>query len=374
MQRDQLGRQRDEAEREQREVAHERHASLSLRPRSRARRTRAVRHSTALVWFRRDLRVHDHPAADRRALASTIASCPVFVLDPRLLGGRFPSAQPRVVPARLPARAARRRCASAAPTCVVREGRPEEELARARARVRRRARVYFASDVSPFARARDRAGGRGAAASEVRRGRAGAVRRRRRRRAEAVLGLHAVLPGVAAAPAPRGPRRAARAALPERARGRARCRAGARSRKRPDPFPPGERAARAALRRAGSPTASTATTSATTASPAAPRQLSPYLHFGCLSRARARGARARSAAAPRVRPPARVARLLRPRAAPPPGATRGASSSARYRELEWDDDEELLDAWREGRTGYPARRRRHAPAARPPAGCTTARG
>src|SRR6185312_14715722 len=25
----------------------------------------------------------------------------------------------------------------------------------------------------------------------------------------------------------------------------------------------------------------------------------------------------------------------------------------RYRQLEWDTDEELLDAWRDGRTGYP---------------------
>src|SRR5918995_6335812 len=46
---------------------------------------------TALVWFRRDLRVHDHPAliAAHRTADRVV---PVFVLDPRLLdAGRFPS-------------------------------------------------------------------------------------------------------------------------------------------------------------------------------------------------------------------------------------------------------------------------------------------
>src|SRR4051812_28031639 len=60
---------------------------LSLRPA--LARTRSVS-TTALVWFRRDLRVHDHPA-----LTAAHRECdrvvPVFVLDPRLLGGRFPS-------------------------------------------------------------------------------------------------------------------------------------------------------------------------------------------------------------------------------------------------------------------------------------------
>jgi deoxyribodipyrimidine photo-lyase len=47
---------------------------------------------TAIVWFRRDLRVHDHPAltAAHREAERVV---PVFVLDPRLLdAGRFPSA------------------------------------------------------------------------------------------------------------------------------------------------------------------------------------------------------------------------------------------------------------------------------------------
>ena len=57
--------------------------------------------STALVWFRRDLRVHDHPPL-RAALDAFERVVPVFVLDDRLLDGRHASA-----------RAARGSCSSA---------------------------------------------------------------------------------------------------------------------------------------------------------------------------------------------------------------------------------------------------------------------
>src|SRR5918994_3797401 len=46
--------------------------------------------STAIVWFRRDLRVHDHPPL-RAALDAFERVIPVFVLDPRVLDGRFES-------------------------------------------------------------------------------------------------------------------------------------------------------------------------------------------------------------------------------------------------------------------------------------------
>ena len=46
--------------------------------------------STAIVWFRRDLRVHDHPALIAAA-ESFDRVVPLFVLDPRLLHGRFAS-------------------------------------------------------------------------------------------------------------------------------------------------------------------------------------------------------------------------------------------------------------------------------------------
>jgi deoxyribodipyrimidine photo-lyase len=44
---------------------------------------------TAIVWLRRDLRVHDNPALVAAARAGR--ALPVFVVDDRLLGGRFPS-------------------------------------------------------------------------------------------------------------------------------------------------------------------------------------------------------------------------------------------------------------------------------------------
>lgn len=46
--------------------------------------------SIAIVWFRRDLRVHDHPAL-AHALARFDRVLPLFVVDERLLGGRWQS-------------------------------------------------------------------------------------------------------------------------------------------------------------------------------------------------------------------------------------------------------------------------------------------
>ena len=47
--------------------------------------------STAIVWFRRDLRVHDHPALTA-ALEAADQVIPLFVFDEPLLAGRWPSA------------------------------------------------------------------------------------------------------------------------------------------------------------------------------------------------------------------------------------------------------------------------------------------
>ena len=44
----------------------------------------------AVVWFRRDLRLHDNPALTA-ALASSGRVAPLFVVDPRLARGRFTS-------------------------------------------------------------------------------------------------------------------------------------------------------------------------------------------------------------------------------------------------------------------------------------------
>lgn len=109
--------------------------------------------STALVWFRRDLRVHDHPPL-HAALDAFDRVVPVFVLDDRLLDGRFES----------PGRAAflfeslkalRHALQQRGGNLVVVRGRPEQELPKL-AREHGATAIYFASDVSPFAMGRDR--------------------------------------------------------------------------------------------------------------------------------------------------------------------------------------------------------------------------
>ena len=104
---------------------------------------------TAVVWFRRDLRVHDHPALVE-ALAEHREVVPLFVLDPRLLRhsvnrSAYLLETLRALDGELRARGSR---------LVVRTGRPEEEVARV-AREAGAERVYAAGDVSPFARRRD---------------------------------------------------------------------------------------------------------------------------------------------------------------------------------------------------------------------------
>jgi deoxyribodipyrimidine photo-lyase len=107
---------------------------------------------TELVWFRRDLRVHDHPALVA-ALERGGPVVPVFCIDDRLLRGRHASG-PRVR-FMLECLADLRRALSARGSgLVVVRGRPEAELARVAAALGA-ARVHFSFDVGAFARRRD---------------------------------------------------------------------------------------------------------------------------------------------------------------------------------------------------------------------------
>ncbi|MDQ3447863.1 MAG: deoxyribodipyrimidine photo-lyase [Chloroflexota bacterium] len=56
-----------------------------------------------VVWFRRDLRIHDHPAL-RDAVENAACVYPLFVFDEPLLSGRWPSPNPLsfMPPAHLP--------------------------------------------------------------------------------------------------------------------------------------------------------------------------------------------------------------------------------------------------------------------------------
>jgi deoxyribodipyrimidine photo-lyase len=106
---------------------------------------------TAIVWFTRDLRVHDHPAL-RAALSEHDRVVPVFCVDDRLLHGRHASG-PRTqfmlecladLDASLRERGGR---------LLVKRGRPEDELPRLAHEVGADT-VHFTRDVTPFARKR----------------------------------------------------------------------------------------------------------------------------------------------------------------------------------------------------------------------------
>ena len=107
---------------------------------------------TAIVWFRRDLRVHDHPAL-RAALDAGGRVIPAFCLDDRLLAGRHASG-PRtqfMLESLIDLDGALRERGSG---LVLRSGRPERELA-ALAEETGAGSVHFSADASAFARERD---------------------------------------------------------------------------------------------------------------------------------------------------------------------------------------------------------------------------
>ncbi len=110
--------------------------------------------TTALLWYRRDLRVSDHPALTLGAREFDRV-VPVFVLDDALLHGRFASTARtafmlgclRELDGALRERGGR---------LVVRHGKPEREVPRLAQELGARS-VHWTGDVSPWARARDQA-------------------------------------------------------------------------------------------------------------------------------------------------------------------------------------------------------------------------
>ena len=315
---------------------------------------------TAVVWFRRDLRVA-RPARARARLPRARARRAALRLRSRLAGRALPLARPHGVDARLPRgarrRAARpRRAAGAAP-------RPPGDRGAPRRRARpARATVHVSDDVTGFARARD-------ARVEAALGRDGVQLRPppgplrgrpagdRAPPGRPVQGLHALparlaRPGAPARPSARRARsrwrRSPRARLPSlRAlgfEGRA-----PRLQDRPEPGAAAARRAAERWLRSAAPERY-AERRDVLAEPTS--RLSAYLRFGCLSALsleRARG-RARRCSATATSSPGATS-------SPPCSCTSPRRArvelDARYRTLEWDRDPALVAPGARARTGFP---------------------
>jgi deoxyribodipyrimidine photo-lyase len=314
--------------------------------------------STAIVWHRRDLRVHDHPTLTTAAREYERV-LPVFVLDDRLLHGRFASAS-RTAFMLGCLRALDEALRERAGALCVRHGEPERVLPELAAQAGAEA-VLWTSDVAPFARARDARVTEALRAAGVEaRPQAGSylvdVSRPRTKdgrpfsvfspfwRATRQVERRSVLRAPRALPLPDG-------IEPGRLPAAGELRLGHTV---PDPVrEPGEAAARRALWTwVGGDIERYAERHDLTAGGTS--VLSPYLRWGCLSpveveaAARRRRGKGVSAFARQLvwRDFYAHVLLLNP-------ANARHEFQERFRELDWDDDAERLAAWREGRTGYP---------------------
>jgi len=108
---------------------------------------------TSILWLRRDLRVHDHPALEAARLRAEHL-VPVFCFDDRLLHGRHASG-PRTQFLLECLADLDRSLRARGSHLVVRRGRPEVEIPKLAAEIGAEA-VHLSADVSAFARDRDR--------------------------------------------------------------------------------------------------------------------------------------------------------------------------------------------------------------------------
>ncbi len=107
--------------------------------------------SIALVWYRRDLRLADHPALAAAAKSDHVV--PVFCFDPRLVGGRHASG-PRTQFLLESLRDLERSLRHLGSRLVVRSGDPETEMTALADELGADA-VHATADVGPLARRRD---------------------------------------------------------------------------------------------------------------------------------------------------------------------------------------------------------------------------
>ncbi len=317
-----------------------------------------------IVWLRRDLRLHDHPALCA-ALAAHDRVVPVFVLDDRLLGGRFAS-RARVDFMLGCLAALNRDLGTRGSRLVVRRGPPEAVLPVLAGEARASA-VHWTSDVGPFARARDRRVTEALRAAGVQARPHGGnyivdVSQPRTAagepyrvfspffRAWRQLPRRDVLPPPRSLPAL--PRRLDPGELPADGGALGLREAGALA---GPVLVPGEAAARSAMERWIAGGISHYSDRQNGMARVGSSQLSPYLRWGCLSpreleaRARDRGGAGTGAWIRQLAWRDFYAHVLLMW----PENLRH-ELQARRRGLEWDDRPDRLEAWQRGETGYPA--------------------
>ncbi len=314
----------------------------------------------ALLWFRRDLRVHDHPAL-WAALDGADAVVPVFCFDDGLLGGRHASG-PRtqfMLECLMDLNEALRERGS---RLLVRRGRPQQELPELAREVGAEV-VHFSADVGPFARRRQREVKQALAAVDV--------------EVQAHPGVFAVdglsnittqtgdpytvftpfhrnwmgQPRRAVLGAPRGI--PAPAGIPAAGRLPGLADLGLKQ-ECTDPAPGGERVGREALRRfLAGPIADYDRDRNQLAGPAVSR-LSPYLHFGCIT-PREIEHRLPSGSGPEAFRRQLAWRDFYGHVLGHFPANASAEFQGRYRgKIRWSHAQTHFDAWCEGRTGFPA--------------------
>jgi deoxyribodipyrimidine photo-lyase len=310
---------------------------------------------TALVWFRRDLRLHDNPALTA-ALAEHETVLPVFCLDERLLNGRHRSA----------ARAAFMRACLAelgddlrerGSLLIIRSGAAESELPRL-AREAGADEVFAAADVSPFARGRDRTAGEAL--------RAGGAELRLKPGCFVVADPAPIVSGAGTpytvfTPFYRRWLKEPRRTILDAPQELPTVPTGLESEPLPTlgelppegDFPPGEAAARARmLAFAGGGVSGYPKIHDALADEGSSR-LSPYLHFGCVS------ARELESRLPHTDDAEQARRQLCWRdfyahvLHHHPGNVRAEQQECLRGRIKWTRSMPLFEAWRDGRTGYP---------------------
>jgi deoxyribodipyrimidine photo-lyase len=310
---------------------------------------------TAIIWFRRDLRLSDNPAL-AAALAGHELVVPVFCIDERLLSGRHRCA-PRAAFMGACLVELGRDLRELGSRLVIRTGAAEAELPRL-AQELGADEVFAAADVSPFARRRDRLT---AAALE-----AAGVKLRLKPGCFVVDDPTPILSGAGTpytvfTPFYRRWLAEPRRGVLQRPQALAPVPAGLRSDRLAElgeplavnDFPPGEAAGRQRMLEFAGGGVSGYTELHDALAETGTSRLSPYLHFGCVSARELESVLAHGDDAEAARRQLCwrdfYAHVLRHH----PGNARAEQQQALRGRISWSRSMRLFDAWREGRTGYP---------------------